>query len=124
MEVVGFALVSAVCAFFLGELGYRGARLVSVISAVMILVFVLNKISTPITELEDMLGGVSLSDIGVTIVKIIGVGYVTGISADVCNDMGAPRIADGLSLLGRVEIFTVVLPYFKEIITVGGELLK
>ena len=60
-----------------------------------------------------------MSDFGKSVLKIIGIGYIYGMSADICNDMDYRAVASALSTLGRVEILITVLPYFKDIIGLG-----
>ena len=56
-------------------------------------------------------------------VKILGIGYLFGMCADVCRELGEGNVAKGVEVVGRVEIIAVVIPYFKEIVSVGTELL-
>jgi hypothetical protein len=55
--------------------------------------------------------------------KVLGLGYLYGICADVCRDMSESGIAKAVEAVGRVEIVAVVMPFFEEIIKVGVELL-
>ena len=56
-------------------------------------------------------------------VKILGIGYLFGMCADVCRELGEGGAAKAVETVGRVEIIAVVIPYFKEIVSVGAELL-
>ena len=58
------------------------------------------------------------------IVMIIGVGYIFGISADICREVGEGGISSGVILVGRAEMVAIALPYFKRILDIGTELLQ
>ena len=55
--------------------------------------------------------------------KVLGLGYLYGICADVCRDLSEAGIAKAVEAVGRVEIVAVIMPYFEEIIKVGVELI-
>ena len=57
------------------------------------------------------------------VAKVVGIGYLTGITADVCRELEAPSISSAVIFVGRIEIIAVVLPFFNDIMRLGGELL-
>lgn len=110
-------------AFLLRAFGWRGAPVFASVALVLLM-----------SEAADALGGVlsSVRNIGVSAnmtepvsaaLKILGLGYLYGICADVCRDMSETGIAKAVEAVGRVEIVAVVMPYFEEIIKVGVELI-
>ena len=82
VKCVGYALLVLFLGIVLRELGFQGARLVSLVCSVGIIGAAVGGIG----ELGDLLGdvwnGIS-SDSVIAVVKIIGVGYVSGVCADV-----------------------------------------
>ena len=52
-----------------------------------------------------------------------GLGYLFGISADICRELGESGIAKSLEVVGRVEIIAVAVPFWKKIIETGVELI-
>jgi hypothetical protein len=55
--------------------------------------------------------------------RLVGVGYVYGASAEISRTMGQSEVASALEVVGRVEILLIAVPYIKEIITLGAELI-
>lgn len=116
-------MMLGISGFILRSLGWRGAPVFAVICSVVLL-----------TEASHILGGV-LDSIGFlyneggikdgvgAALKVLGLGYLFGISADVCRELGEAGIAKSLEIAGRVEIIAVALPFWKEIIEVGVELI-
>jgi len=62
-------------------------------------------------------------DYAKAIIKIIGAGYVFGIGADICRELGEVGVGSAVLVAGRIEIFAITLPYFKKILDIGAELL-
>lgn len=122
MRLVAYAMITLFLGVLLREFGFRGARLFSILGSVTVVSAV------ALAAMEDGLlssyfqGGDSAQRIGV-IMKVLGVGYVSGICADVCSDLGESGLANAVTLVGRVEIIMLSLPSVKEIIEQGMALL-
>ncbi len=123
LRTLGLAMLGAFLSFVLREVGFRGARLLSVLviaASVLAAVSGISKLkgavfSFPITpEIES---GVSY------VMRIVGVSYVFGISSDVCREIGENGIASAVLTVGRVEIILLSLPKVSEIFSIAGELL-
>ena len=118
-ELVGAALLFAAVAFLLKNLGWRGAPVLVAVCSVYLISSVaeeLGSVFRTVSVLTDTLGaGEAVS----AAIKVIGLGYLFGICADICRELEAAGIAKAVEVVGRVEIIAVVLPYFKEIIETG-----
>ena len=57
-------------------------------------------------------------------IKIMGVGYVFGIGADICRELGEGGVANALLGVGRVEILLICMPAFSEIFELGLSYLQ
>ena len=68
--------------------------------------------------------GTSLGEGGKSILKVIGIGYVSGISTEVCRDLGAGGVAAAVSIFARLEALIVVIPHLVETVRIGMELLR
>ena len=118
LEIIGGALLLLACIFILRELGWRGVPVFAAIGSVIILATLGDSLSAVFTSVGELSSYVSEEYIS-AILKIIGAGYLFGISADVCRTMGEGQIAKTVEVAGRVEIFLIVLPFFEEIIKLG-----
>lgn len=118
------ALIAAFVAVIVGELGWRGRGVFSAISAALLLSLAADGLSVLVGEIKALAYFTELSEIGVSALKIIGIGYVFGIGSDVCSNLGEKGIATALELVGRLEILLVALPYFKKIFDLGIRLLE
>ena len=120
---MGAALTLAVIVFMLREVGFRGAPVIAVISALLLLirsVGIYEKVKDGILSFPE-----ELFENGVleAMLKVTGLTYLYGISSDVCRDLGETGISRALDVVGRVEITLITAPYVKEIIMLGSELI-
>jgi hypothetical protein len=58
------------------------------------------------------------------VLKIAGIGFLSGVTADVCRELGEGGAARGVLLAGRIEMLCIALPYLEKIIALGVELLE
>ncbi len=117
------ALIAAFVAVIAKELGWRGSGVLSVGCGALILLSAIEGIGELGSEIGVLSKVGELSELGEAALKIIGIGYIFGICADVCTDLGERSLASAVNFAGRIEILTVVLPYFKKILELGLELL-
>lgn len=118
------AVTLAVTAYLLREFGWRGAPVFACVAAVLLLTEcggVIAPLFSTVTELGEKLG---IAETVTAAVKLIGLGYLFGICADVCRELGEGGIAKAVETAGRLEITAVALPYFLEIIKIGVELIE
>ena len=123
MEVCALALVAALSFFILSELRWRGAPVLVILCFVGVLSVAggyLKEVGGAISYLAESSGA---TESAAAILKVIGIGYLAGISSDICSELGAPRIGNAVTLVGRLEIIAVATPFFVKILNMGVELI-
>ena len=122
IDIIGGALIVGISVYILREFGWRGAPVAAAIGAIVIL----SALGESFIRIFQFLGGFTDS-IGASVVKailkIFALGYLFGISADALRTIGEQGIAKSVEVVGRVEIFLVVLPFLEEIIRLGVDLI-
>ena len=121
MSLVGGAILLAVSAVLLRNFGWKGAPVFSALAIVVIL----SELSFAVSELTSFFSFLSnsgMGDLSAAALKILGCGYLFGICADLCRELGEGGIAKAVEVVGRAEIIIIVLPFLKEFINSGGEL--
>ena len=122
-EICALALIAALSYFLLSELKWRGAPVIAVLFLVGVLTAALpyaRQLGSAIDSLAELEG---VADGAEAVLKIIGIGYLAGICADVCTELGVPRVASAVNLVGRLEIIAVAGPFFIGILDMGMELI-
>lgn len=124
LKSVALALLAAILGFVLAEEGYRGKRLFSAVAIIILLGLGFSIFSEVAHSFDALITHTGIGDAAKCAVKIVGIGYVFGIAADVCREMGENGVANALTTVGRLEIFVTVLPYILKMVELGMELIK
>ena len=113
-------LVIAFCAVLLKNLGWRGTPVFCALGAVLLLSDIPLFLNDAVKLFE---GWQSLGESAAAIFKIIGIGYLFGISSEICRELGEAGISSALSIVGRFEIIAVALPFISEIFSLALSLV-
>lgn len=121
IKIAFLGLVFAFSALLLKNLGWRGAAVFTSLAIVVIL----GEIRGAFAEIEKLSElWVSLGEGGAAIFKIMGIGYLFGISAEIARELGEAGISSALTLVGRFEIIAVALPFISEIFSIALSLVS
>jgi len=115
------ALVFAFCALLLKSFGWRGTTVFTALGIVILLSEIPMFFKEAVSLSEAWQG---LGDSCAAIFKIVGLGYLFGISSDICRELGESGIASALTLVGRLEIIAVSLPFISEIFSLAISLVE
>ncbi len=118
------ALIAAFCAVMLKELGFRSAGVFGAVCGAVMLSLSADVLSAGAAQIKEIAALSDIADIASDILKIVGIGYIFGFCSDICTDLGEGTTASALTVLGRLEVVGIALPYFKKIIDLGLSLIK
>ena len=124
LRLLALGALAAILGFLLSEYGYRGKRLFTAVAILMMTALGLEVLLECVGGIREIMEPFSLGEAAVCAVKVIGVGYAFGISADVCRELGEGGVATALTVAGRLEIFIAVLPYIVKMVKLGAEMIK
>ena len=124
IRMVGIAVISSFAAFVLEKLGFGGTRLYLAFASLVMLIAGVEGLGTVIGSLTDIKSPSVATDVVGAALRVLGIGYIGGFFSDFCIELGAKSAADGLMLLTRVEIISVVMPYFTELLSLTEALLR
>lgn len=124
LKIFGLALLGAVITFILKAFGWRGAPLVA-IATMIALLMLFSESFEKIYAIFDTAGNIEgVKESSGYLLKILGIGYLSGICSDVCKELGEPAIASVVVTLSKLESLLVLSPLILEIMTLGLELVK
>ena len=124
MKIVALAFLLTVMALLLRSFGFRGAAVFASLAVAAV-------ISVASGELGELLRFAENSrlfeeetlEYFAAIAKIVGTGYLFGICADICTELGEGGIAKAVTVSGRIEILLIAAPYFIRILRLAEGLL-
>lgn len=124
-RVIGVAIVGAVITLMLKQVKSEMSVLAVLATGIIILILTLSSMSDVILEFNKIVdkSGVD-SKLFSSLLKIIGVGYVTEYSAGLCDDMGAGSLGKKLQLAGKISIFIMALPIVTALIDTISQIVK
>lgn len=122
LSALGIAISVSVCSLLLKGLGSSVTPVVVCIGAVGILSLCASGLVS-FGEAVDGLIGSTGGEYARRAVKIVGIGYLSGICAEVCDTLGQASISRAVLLAGRLEILLVALPCFLEIVDLSMSLI-
>lgn len=122
-EIVGGAVSLALTVFLLREVGFKGAPVITVISAALIFIRAVGLYGSVIDSVIPLANGYFDDSALGDMLKVTGLTYLFGVSSDVCREIGESGISKALDMVGRVEILLIAVPYIKEVIMLGADLI-
>ena len=124
ISVIGVGLIGAVATLFIRRYAPEYAMLTAVISGCVILILLIVSFSGVIGDIESIFSQAGL-DNGIlkTVLKGLGVCYLTGFATDVCRDFGQTSLGSKIELAGKLTIVLLTLPLIKVIIRSAVELI-
>ncbi len=124
MRLAAVPLILAFLVFMLREMGFRGAKPIAVVGITLLALAAAGRIGRLFEGLN--FGGISetAGELTGAALKVVGVGYVFGFTADVCRDMGESCIASWVLAVGRVEILLLAMPYILRALELAGGMIE
>ena len=123
-KICALALLSALLSVVLSDLGFKSKRQFSVLCLLLIFSALAENVFSVISRVTEIANVAGISEAAKCAVKAVGAGYIFGFTSEVCAELGENRIASTVILVGRIEIFLLVLPYFEKTVSLGLELLQ
>jgi len=117
LQLVLFGILASFIYIVLKELQPSIALFIIIISSVIIFLVVVQKISIIIYVIKDLSVRASIPSIYMqTLLKIIGIAYITEIGANIVKDAGMNALASKIELAGKLFILLLAIPIIKAVI--------
>lgn len=111
IKIIAIGLTSAVVYSLLKENKPEIAYLVLLAASIIVLMMVVDMLIEIISTINGLAQKTGLdTSIIASVLKIIGVGYLTEFAAGICEDMGAKSMSDKVLFGGKVIIMFLSLP--------------
>lgn len=117
VKIIAVGMITAICYVLLKESKPEIAYLTLIAGAVVVFLLVVDMLTEIISAFNGLAAKTGLNfEIMGSILKIIGVGYLTEFSAGICEDMGAKSVSDKVLFGGKVLIMFLSLPIITALI--------
>ena len=123
LKIFGLAVLGASLSFIIKTFGWRGAPLVAVASILSLMMLFSSYFERLFTVFEVISEVDYMQEATEYSLKVLGIGYLSGLSSDICRELGEAGIASTVQLLARLEIVLLLSPMIIKIMTLGLELV-
>ena len=125
LKIIGLALITTISVIILKQQKPEIAVIVGVAGSVLIFFYLVDMISDVFGLFETVVSKTNIdSELFIVLIKIIGIGYITEFSANICSDSGNSAIASKIILAGKLTIFLLSVPIIISLIELIVGLLQ
>ncbi len=120
---VAALLVVAALALILKNFGFKGTPVLVAVAAVFTIsvfegsLFALRDVYSEISSYEE------IGEYSSAAMKVVGIGYLCGISSDICKEIGEAGVAKCIALISKLELIAIAAPFLSDVLAVCVELL-
>ena len=119
LKIIGLAFVVIVAVTVVKQTKPEFAVLVGVAGSILIFFYIIDLLEQAFGIFSYILENTGLnSELFVILLKIIGIGYLTEFSANICADSGNNAVASKILLAGKLVIFVLAIPVIKSLIDI------
>lgn len=124
-RIVGIGLISAIATAMLRQSKPEIAAAVGVTGTIVALFFIADMLQDTLSVIQKI-GEITGMENGLikTLLKIVGIGYLTEFSSNVLCDFGVPTLADKVVLAGKLTMLTLSLPLLLRVLAVLNTFLR
>lgn len=123
-KIIGVGIITAITALIVRQIKPEVSIIITISGGIIMLLMMVQSLTSIFSAFNSIVEKSGLtSGLFTTILKIIGVGYITEFSANLCADSGASSIADKILLAGKIIILVLALPIVTNIIDIISGLL-
>lgn len=119
IQLVLISMVASIIYIILKDIQPTFAFLILLLTSIFIISVVINQINTIIQLLQAIGERASIESSYIyTILKIIGIAYVTELGANIVKDAGLASVASKLELAGKIFILLLAIPIITAVIDI------
>ncbi len=111
IQIVAIGMVAAILAIIIKDQSPELAIQISIVTGLIIFLLMITKLNSVLTVLKHFAAKANIDILYFsTILKVIGIAYITEFGAQVCRDAGENSIASKIEFAGKVLIMVLAVP--------------
>lgn len=119
IQIVLIGIIASLLYIILKEVQPTFAFLIILITSILILTIVVKQITIIMQLLKSLADKASVNSFYLeTIIKIIGIAYITELGANVTKDAGLASVASKIELAGKIFILLLAIPIISAVVEV------
>jgi stage III sporulation protein AD len=119
VKIIGIGLITSLSAIIVKQIKPEVAILITISGSIIIILMLMESLVSMINVFDMLIKKTNIDrQLFASVLKIIGVGYLTEFSANICQDTGNSSIADKIMLSGKVIILILALPIITALVDI------
>ncbi len=117
LKIIGISFLTTISVLILKPTKPDIAMIVGVAGSVCVFLYIIDLIEQVFGLFDYIMDITNLdSKLFTLLIKIVGVGYITEFSANLCTDSGSSSMASKIMLAGKLVIFVMSIPIITKLI--------
>ena len=118
-KILAIAVLTCIASLIVKQVKPDFASIVAISGGIVILLFVIQYVEEIIGVFQGLIHKTGLSPtLFSSILKIIGIGYLTEFTSSICSDCGNTSLASKVGLAGKIVILFLALPIITNLLEV------
>ncbi len=123
-KIIAVAMVCAVLLVILRHSRPEQGMILSIAAAIFLLLWVMDDMLPVLDRLQQLSQQFRLGDEKIqTLMKTLGICFLTQTAADVCRDAGEGSLAAKVELAGKAAVLLLCLPLYQELLEIAAHLV-
>ena len=124
IKIIGIALISLIIIILLKQYRPEFAIYVSILTGVLILMLVMDKLTGIINLLQSLANKTSINSTFITLlIKITGIAFLSEFAISICKDSGESAIAGKIELGSKIIIIAMSIPIISSLLEIVLKIL-
>ena len=123
-KIIGVGVITAITALIVKQIKPEVSIIITITGGILMILMLVESLTGIFDIFNELIEKTGLaSGLFTIILKIIGVGYLSEFSANLCYDAGANSIADKILFGGKIIILALAIPIVSNIIDILAGLM-
>ena len=125
VKIIIIGVVTSIATIVLKQFKPDTAILASLAGGIIILISLVNYLGQIVGQFAQIVNKTNIDfSLFSSVLKIVGVGYLTEFGANICQDAGNSSVADKVLLAGKIIILCLALPIVSSMLTTIMGIIK
>ncbi len=118
-KIILVALITVVASVILKQLKPEMTIFVSIAGGIVIILMLVNSVSNVFDGFRSLMTKTGVnSSLFKSVLKVVGIGYITEFGASICKDAGVASIADKVMFAGKICILLLCMPIVNNLLEI------
>ena len=119
LKIVAFIIITLMIELTLEKVNKEYAILLTIVTSVMVLIFVVVKLDGIISLLDELVKKAGINKEYLTVLlKVTGIAYLVELTKNICVDAGNSSLASKVEMAGKISIVALTVPIITGVVSV------